>query len=126
MDMKIEQSELDELVRAFQLMWGHYPEPAQLAYKDREIIALNAASESVGQVKGKKCSSCGTPEVHKGCLANQAISTQQPVFKKNNYGDREVVAYWMPVDGYPDLFVHFSIGAIIDYDKTLAAIPSVK
>ncbi len=116
MDMEIKQSELDELTRAFHLMWGSFPEPVQLTYKNREIIALNAACEKFGRSKGMKCSSHGAPEAHKGCLANRAMSTQQPVFKKNTNGDKEMITYWLPVAGYPDIFIHFGVGVTIDYN----------
>lgn len=118
MAINIPQSELDALEKAFQLMWGNFPEPVQLTHKNREIIALNDACVKFGRSKGMKCSSHGAPEGHRGCLANQALRTQQPVFKKTKYGEREITTYWLPVDGYPDLFIHFSVGATIDYDKT--------
>lgn len=117
MNMKIEQSELDALARAFQLMWGNFPEPVQLTYKNREIIALNAACEKIGRSKGMRCSSHGAPEAHSGCLANQALSTGKSVFKKTKYGGKEMITYWLPVDGYPDIFIHFGVGATIDYDQ---------
>ncbi|MCM0757753.1 hypothetical protein M7775_04100 [Sporomusa sphaeroides DSM 2875] len=123
MAINIPQSELDALARDFQLMWGNFPEPAQLTHKSREIIALNAASESVGLVKGGKCSECGAPEMHKGCLANRALNTQQPLFQKTKFGDRDRISYWLPVNGYPELFVHFGVGTIIDYNEAAEQIP---
>ncbi|MBP2656251.1 MAG: hypothetical protein H6Q73_3820 [Firmicutes bacterium] len=101
---------------AFQLMWGNFPEPATLVHKSREVIAVNAACKSIGRVVGMNCATHGGPEAHRGCLANQALSTQQPAFKKVKFGDREIISYWLPVDGYPELFVHFGVGTMIDYD----------
>lgn len=37
-------------------------------------------------------------------------------FKKGKFGEKEFIVYWLPVDGYPDLFVHFGVGATIDYN----------
>ena len=31
--------------------------------------------------------------------------------------NREIMTYWLPVDGYPDIFIHFSIGMTSDNDK---------
>lgn len=126
MAINIEQSELDALERAFQLMWGNFPEPVQLTYKNREIIALNAACAKFGRLKGMKCSSHGAPEAHRGCLANRAMSTQQPVFKKSTYGDKAMIMYWLPVTGYPDIFIHFGVGVTIDYDEVSEPAVSVK
>ncbi|MDR1133782.1 MAG: hypothetical protein LBL05_06430, partial [Synergistaceae bacterium] len=91
MAVNIPQSELDALENAFLLMWGNFPEAVQLTYKTREIIALNDAGVKLGRSKGMKCSSHGSPEGHRGCLANQAMSTRQPVFKKKIKGEREII-----------------------------------
>lgn len=117
MAVNIAQSELVALERAFQLMWGKFPEPVQLTHKNREIIALNAACAQFGRKQGMKCSSHGAPEAHRGCLADQAMRTQQAVYKKVKYGEKEMITYWLPVAGYPDLFLHFSIGVTINYDE---------
>ena len=103
------------VIDAFHLMWGSFPEPVTLVHKSREVIAVNAACESIGRVKGMNCATHGAPEAHKGCLANQALSTRQPAFKKLKFGDREIISYWLPLAGYPELFVHFGVGVTIDY-----------
>jgi hypothetical protein len=118
MDINIPQNELDKLEKAFQLMWGNFPEAVQLTYKNREVIALNKAGIKLGRTTGTKCSCRGKPEDHQGCLANQAMRTQQPMFKKLNFHGKEIITYWLPVDGHPDLFIHFSVGNTINYDKT--------
>jgi hypothetical protein len=118
MGVDIQQSELEALEKAFQLMWGKFPEAVQLTYKDREVIALNDASLKLGRSTGTKCSSRGAPEDHRGCLANQAMSTQQAVFRKVTFKGKEIITYWLPVDGYPDVFIHFALGNLIDYDNT--------
>lgn len=107
-----------KVVEAFQLMWGNFPDPALLIHKNREIIALNEACRVAGYVEGTKCSSYGGPEAHKHCLANRALETQQPAFVKRKKGERDIITYWLPLDGYPDLFVHFIIGARIDYNAS--------
>ena len=124
MEIKIEQSELEALVKAFHLMWGNFPEPATLVHKSREVIAVNAACQIIGRVAGMNCAKHGAPEAHRGCLANQALSTQQPAFRKSNSGEKEVIAYWLPVDGYPELFIHFGVGVTIDYAAASAKVSS--
>jgi hypothetical protein len=105
-----------KVVEAFQLMWGRFPDPAMLVRKNREIIAVNEACRKAGRGEGTNCASYGTPESHQGCLANQALANQQPAFRKKSRGEKEIIAYWLPLAGYPEVFVHFVIGAIVDYD----------
>jgi len=106
-----------KVIEAFHLMWGKFPEPVMLVHKSREILAVNEVCASAGGVVGNKCSEKGSPEQHKGCLANQALATQQARYSKNKSGEKEVIGYWIPVTGYPEIFVHFGIGTMIDYNK---------
>lgn len=115
-----------KVIEAFHLMWGNFPEPATLVHKSREVIAVNAACEVIGRVKGMNCATHGAPEAHRGCLANQALSAQQSAFKKITFGEKELISYWLPVDGYPELFVHFGVGVTINYDATPEKVPSIK
>jgi hypothetical protein len=103
------------VIEAFRLMWGSFPEPALLVRDSREIIAVNEAAKTAGRVEGTICATYGGPEAHRHCLANRALATQQPAFVKRTSGGREIISYWLPLDGYPDLFVHFIIGVTIDY-----------
>jgi hypothetical protein len=116
LDVNIQQSERDVLEKAFHLMWGKFPEAVQLTYKDREVVALNEASLKLGRSTGTKCSSRGAPEDHRGCLANQAMSTQQAVFRKMVFKGKEIITYWLPIEGYPDYFIHFAVGNTVDYN----------
>ncbi len=104
-----------KVIEAFKLMWGNFPEPATLVHKSREIIAVNAAGRDFGREEGLNCAKLG-PEPHRGCLANQALATQKPAFSKSKMGEREIISYWLPIEGYPEYFVHFGIGVTIDYD----------
>jgi hypothetical protein len=107
-----------KVVEAFELMWGNFPEPVALVHKSREVIAVNAASASIGRVKGMNCTKHGAPEAHRGCLANQALARQQPTFakQKSSDGSKEIICYWLPIDGYPEYFIHFGVGVTVDYD----------
>jgi len=106
-----------KVIEAFHLMWGHFPEPATLVHKSREVYAVNEAAKGLGREVGTNCATLGSPEAHKGCLANQALATRQPVFKKGKYGEKDIISYWLPIDGYPEFFVHFGVGVTIDYDS---------
>ncbi|WP_231038449.1 hypothetical protein [Pectinatus haikarae] len=110
--------EVDQrVIEAFQLMWGNFPEPATLVHKSREVIAVNDACAAIGRIKGMNCATHGAPEAHRGCLADQALSKQQSAFKKIEFGDKTIISYWLPVEGYPELFIHFGVGVTIDYDS---------
>lgn len=105
------------VIEAFHLMWGNFPEPVTLVNRSREVIAVNAACRNSGRMSaGMNCARQGPPEAHRGCLANQALSLQKPTYKLVKYGERKIVSYWLPLEGYPELFVHFGVGVTIDYN----------
>lgn len=106
-----------KVIEAFQLMWGKFPEPVMLVHKTRDILAVNDACSKLGGVVGIKCSSIGAPERHKGCLANQALASQQAAYSKSEADGKTIIGFWIPVSEYPDIYVHFGVGTTIDYDK---------
>lgn len=105
------------IVEAFHLMWGNFPEPVMLVNKRRDILAVNKVCSKAGGVAGIKCTSIGTPDQHKGCLANRALSSQQATYCKSEGHGKMVIGYWIPVDGFPEIFVHFGVGTMINYDE---------
>ncbi|WP_371373248.1 hypothetical protein [Sporomusa aerivorans] len=107
----------DKIIEAFHLMWGNFPEPVMLVHKTREILAVNEACRLVGGTAGIKCSSIGSPERHKRCLANQALASQQASYSKGESNGKTVIGYWIPVTGQPDIYVHLGVGTTIDYDQ---------
>ena len=78
----------NEIIQAFHLMWGNFPEAVMITQKSREIIAVNKAAEKFGLKSGIKCSSIGKPENHKGCQCNKAVDTSEPVIctYEGNFG----------------------------------------
>lgn len=106
-----------EIMKAFNLMWGNFPEPVMLVSKNRDILAVNKACSKAGGVAGIKCTSMGTPEQHKNCRANQALSSQQATYCKSEGSGNMVIAYWIPVDGYPEIYIHFGVGTTINYNE---------
>jgi hypothetical protein len=105
-------------IEAFHLMWGNFPEPVALVHKSREVIAVNAICLSTGRMEaGMNCAKPGLSDSHKGCLANKALDARKAAFRKIKYGTREIISFWVPVDGYPELFVHFGVGVVVNYDE---------
>ena len=112
------------VIDAFHLMWGNFPEPASLVHKTREVMAINKAHETLGYLKpGMNCAKTGAPGAHAVCLANKTLSTQQASYILMKRGDKELIAYWLPLDGHPEVFVHFGVGSTIDYKATAPAAP---
>ncbi|SEI78683.1 hypothetical protein SAMN05660742_10145 [Propionispira arboris] len=99
-------------------MWGSFPEPVTLVHKSRTVVAINEACRGMREV-GMNCAKQGTPEAHRGCLANQALKSGKATYVKGEYAGRKMVSYWLPLNGYPELFVHFGVGITIDYDAAM-------
>lgn len=106
-----------KVLEAFHMMWDNFPEPVMLVHKSREILAINDVCRNAGGTVGAKCSELGGSERHKGCLANQAIAMKKTIYSKNEANGRQIIGYWMPLTDYPDIYVHFSVGAMVDYNK---------
>ena len=103
-------------IDAFHMMWGNFPEGVVLIHKSREVIALNKAADKLGVLKqGIKCSSVGTPEMHKGCLANKALAEEKATHVFMPLADGYAVGFWVPLDGHPEYYLHFSVGQTINY-----------
>jgi hypothetical protein len=108
----------DKLLKAFHLMYDNFPEPVQLTHKSKKILAVNPAGLASGKEVGLFCSKLGPPESHKICLAHKALrenTSKWVAVTKQTTPPRKFVAFWLPVEGYPDFYVHFSCGNKIDY-----------
>ncbi|BCR06474.1 hypothetical protein DESUT3_35430 [Desulfuromonas versatilis] len=101
----------ENLKRHFHLFWDNFPAPVLLLHKDRTILARNQAAEAAGMVPGTRCSDRGGAEVHRGCLAVQALREQSAKRSVEYIEQLGVVmdSYWIPLPGHPDLYVHFGI-----------------
>ena len=85
-------------------------------------MAVNKAHLKLGYLKpGMNCAKTGPPGAHKGCLANKALATGEASYVLAKMVDKELIAYWLPLDGYPEFFVHFGVGTTIDYRAVAAA-----
>lgn len=107
-----------QLIEAFHLMYDHFPEPASLIHKSRLVIAVNPACALIKRKPGLTCARQGSAEAHRGCLAGEAINSHQAQFRKISITTpekRDITAFWLPIDGHPDFYVHFAVGATRDY-----------
>ena len=105
-----------EVIKAFHLMWDNYPESAMLIDKKRNIIAANKIAPSTGRIEGNKCALVEPLEQHKGCLAEEAWEKGEASYRKKVGKLGDVVSFWVPIDGFPDYLVHFSVGSIKRYE----------
>ncbi len=101
-----------EVGPAFHLMWDAFPAVVMLIRKDRTIVDVNALGKRLGVTPGVKCfeltGECG---VHEQCLANQALAEQTAKRGVGYVAALQGVydAYWLPVPGRDDLYVHLSV-----------------
>ena len=51
-----------------------------------------------------------------GCMAEEAWKNGEASYRKKVGKLGDVVSFWIPVDGYPDYLVHFSVGSIQKYE----------
>ena len=106
-----ENAELDMagLVAAFHLMWDNYPAPCTLVHASREVIAVNPACDGIGRKPGMICSRHGPPENHRGCLADRALAEHAAQSVRKTAHGTERITFWLPIDGFADYYVHFSV-----------------
>ena len=98
-----------KLSQAFKMMWGKYPESVRLIRKDFTIIAANEMYDEKNGAVGTKCNAVN-PEAHKGCQAHEALKKQEAVKMDYLIGEDNFSAYWVPVNGVPDHYIHFADG----------------
>lgn len=115
-----EQQCKEEMIKAFEMMWGKFDEPVMLIHRDRTILVVNEACKAFGGVPGNKCNAV-QPEKHRGCKANQALDKNETVSMSYPMRDDNILSYWIPVNGVPDYFIHFGIGTAEAYKKMVAA-----
>ena len=111
--------ELDSaVIESFHRMYGHFPEPVTLVHKTRQIVAVNEAGRKAGREPGMICIKQGRPEDHRICKAARAVTEHRAQWVKAPHSldpGREFVAFWLPIDGCPDFYIHFSVGNRLDY-----------
>lgn len=108
----------EDVINAFHLMWGNFPEPTSLVHKSREVMAINKAYEKIGGLTpGMNCAKTGNPETHKLCLANKALATGEATYYHVENNGKDLIAFWVPLTEYPEYFVHFGVGKTINFKE---------
>jgi hypothetical protein len=114
--MNIQHSIATEVLEAFHLMWDNFPETVTLVHQSREIIAINKVANEIGVLKpGMNCAKIGQPGAHKGCLADKALSGHKTTYVHIPTAEGNAIAFWLPLDGYSDYYVHFGVGISLNY-----------
>lgn len=100
----------EDIITAFNKMWGNFPGPVMLIHKSHTILAQNASCVKAvnGSFCGQKCMKA-FPSDHSACQAQQALKEQ--VAKSVPFEARGLKgsSYWVPVAGETDFFLHFMI-----------------
>ena len=104
--MEQNETAYDELIHAFHQTWDRFPGSARLIDKGNYVLAVNQVAEAAGLTVGQVCARIGAPESHKGCRKALALSTQTAQVDRPN---PEKIRAWVPIDGYPEIVVHFSV-----------------
>lgn len=97
---------MERLIEAFHLTWDAFPGVTRLIGKGDLVLAANKAAEAAGLAAGQICSKIGAPESHRGCRKALALRTQTPQLDRPVEGK---IRGWLPVAGWPDVVVHFSL-----------------
>ena len=103
------------VIDAFHLMWNGFPEPVTLTHKSFQVMAVNRAAVESGLQPGIFCNKIGKPEMHKGCKAQKCVRDGQSQYLAVQLPDHEAVGFWLAVEGHPDFFIHFTVGASLNY-----------
>ena len=91
-------------IEMFHCMWDCFPGIARLIDKDHNILAANETAIDKGFKPGMRC--CDVPGSHKECKFAAAFKNHK------GYTDNVLegkIRGWMPVEGFPDLIVHFTV-----------------
>lgn len=109
----------EQVIQAFHAMWDNFPEPVTLIKKNRDIYAVNNKAASLGLKGGAvmKCSQVGAPQDHKGCRCNEAVDDKKAIGVKYETPLGKAFGYWIPVAGCEEFIIHFSVGAMFDYEE---------
>ena len=99
-------AEYAEVIGMFHRMWDGFPGLARLIDRNHHVIAANPVALEKGFAPGCVCAKVGAPEIHRQCKLTKLFQTGKAQ-TDNVIEDR--IRGWMPVEGYPDLSVHFAV-----------------
>ena len=101
-----ESAEYAEVIGMFHRMWDGFPGLARLIDRNHHVIAANPVALEKGFAPGCVCAKVGAPEIHRGCKLSEMFRTGEA---RTDRVIPDRVRGWMPVEGYPDLCVHFAV-----------------
>ena len=87
-------------------MWDGFPGLARLIDKEHRILAVNERALEKGFRPGMLCSQVKTMENHRACKLAQVIREGKAIVDQPSPGKARG---WMPVSGFPDAVVHFTL-----------------
>ena len=96
----------EELVAQFHTMWDGFPGLARLIDAKHNVIAANPVACERGFVEGAVCAKVGGPEIHRACKLGRFFKDGQAV---TDHVLEDRVRGWMPVEGRPDVCIHFAV-----------------
>lgn len=105
-DLK-EQMNIDKsVIAAFHQMWDLFPGSVRLIHKNHTILASNPIAKELGFEEGLKCICIEARESHRNCKSIRMLKTQTAQVDRPSM---EKVRGWIPVVGYDDIYVHFTL-----------------
>lgn len=96
----------EKVIEDFHMMWDNFPASVRLIHKNRTILAANEEARNMGFEVGVKCFNVGVSESHRGCKANETLSSKKGQGDKTEEGR---IRYWLPVKECEDIYVHITI-----------------
>ncbi|MCQ4754658.1 hypothetical protein [Enterocloster bolteae] len=105
--MKEIEKKYEDLIKAFKTTWDSFPGAARLIDNRNVTIAVNRFASEHGMEEGQICAKMGTPESHRGCLKKAALLEREGKIDRPN---ADKIRGWLPIEKYPDVVVHFSLG----------------
>ena len=95
-----------ELIAALHTFWDNFPGMVRLIDRNHRVIAANPTANDKGFTEGVMCATVGDPAIHRECKHGVMFATGKAQ-TDNVLPDR--IRGWMPVEGHPDLCVHFAV-----------------
>lgn len=100
----------EDLIKAFNQMWGNFPCPVMLVHKSHTIVAQNPSCiEAVnGSYCGQKCVKAFGGD-HSTCQAQLALKEQVAKVIPFEAMGMKGRTYWVPITDETDFFLHLAI-----------------
>ena len=109
-NQSMQNERVEEVIRAFHMMWDTFPHAVLLLKKDRTILATNLRGAETGFAPGKKCYELGGEKsIHQVCRADEALGEKIAKRSSGLYRGRYLDNYWLPIPGEDGIYLHFGV-----------------